>query len=274
MDNLEEKKKPSLILKFVKSVLSLIFFGPSLRVLSLNKKLAHCKAILLNQKKESEEAIWFGKQIFLNYIVALFLALPLTYALYKGTTYIENDPYLAQRVEKVSQMNQQAGIVDAVANYYYILVESSEDSMNLRMQKYETKVRIVAFFVMFGFMLALHLLGDVISRHHPLIEDSEKTKNLFVRNSLIRQEDAGTALVFTTPLGVLLDTMGNSPHEIAHLDRIWMALNIKINKKEWVEDPNKRSYIFLKKEYELKPKYMYEIAKKKKTLLERLKIKK
>lgn len=274
MENTEENKKPSPIVKIIKSLISLLFFGPSLRVLSLNKKLSHCRSILLNQKKDSEEAIWFGKQIILNYIVALFLAIPLSYALFKGTTYIENDPYLGQRIEKVGQINQRAGIFDSISNYYYILVESPSDTINTKMQKYETKVRIVAFFVMFGFMLGLHILGDIISRHHPLIEDSEKTKDLFIRNSLIRKDDAGSALVFTTPLGVLIDTMGNSPHEIAHMDRIWMALNLKINKRDWAEDPKKRSYIFLKKEYELKPKYMYEMGQKKKSILQKLKIKK
>lgn len=258
METITQQEKEKKSWSFIKAFLSLLFFGPSLKILKQNSLIAYCKKINKNSKEIDP---WFDKQRVRNWIVAIILALPLTYALYKGTTYIENDPYLSQRLEKVKQDNQKAGIFDSIGNYYYVLAYHPKDSNSLKIQKYETRVRIVAFFIMFGFMFGLHLCGGIISSYHPLSEDSLKLKEYFIRNGIIRREDADGILVFATPLGFLVDTAGNSPHEIAHMDRIWAALNIKI--KEWVEDPKKRSIVFFKKAYELKPMYEYKKIEKK-----------
>lgn len=254
----ENKEKKSW--SFIKAFVSLLCFGPSLKIIRQNSLINYCKRIN-KSGKDKEVDPWFDKQRTRNWIIAIVLALPLTYALYKGTTYIENDPYLSQRLQKVEMENTRSGIIDSVSNYYYVLAYHPKDSHILKVQKYETKVRIVAFFIMFGFMFGLHLIGGLVAAYHPITEDSAKLKEYLIRNGVIRREDSDSILVFATPLGFLVDTAGNSPHEIAHMDRIWAALNIKI--KEWSEDPKKRSIVFFKKAYELKPLYEYKKIEKK-----------
>jgi hypothetical protein len=88
-------------------------------------------------------------------------------------------------------------------------------------------------------------------------------RNLLISNGVRRKEDDENMVAFYTPMGVLVDITGSMPTDIVHNDRIWSSLNIKINKRDWLNDPSKRSLVFFKTDYELKNAYMYEDIKEK-----------
>lgn len=144
MEHIKEEKEPSKLWMAFKWLLSMIFFGPSLKIIKLNHELKRMieidKTSPENSKKKasttvdengkkvkqkevvnmSPETAWLKKQIKFNYIIAFLLALPLAYGIYKGTTYLDNDPYLSTRLEKVERENARMGIIDNVVNYYHV----------------------------------------------------------------------------------------------------------------------------------------------------------
>lgn len=202
----------------------------------------------------------YTKQKILNLILGFMFSMPLIISLIIANSTIKKDTYFMNRVDTVS--SSKISILEKGKAYFYTISVSIKDNEREQDRKYYTKIILTRISLMIGLGLILQLIGGYTFVYsHPQEEKNQMLRNLLVSNGVRRKEDDSNMVAFFTPMGVLVDITGSMPTDIVHNDRIWSSLNIKINKKDWLNDPSKRSLVFFKTDYELKPSYMYENIK-------------
>lgn len=285
---MNEEKKTSSIMGFFRliKILFLLVF-PIFKALQFNKylsliaKINKDKGGILNFIKESflfvvntkirgknndhfDDVIanvsLYTKQKILNLILGFMFSMPLIISLIIANSTIKKDTYFMNRVDTVS--SSKISILEKGKAYFYTISVSIKDNEREQDRKYYTKIILTRISLMIGLGLILQLIGGYTFVYsHPQEEKNQMLRNLLVSNGVRRKEDDSNMVAFFTPMGVLVDITGSMPTDIVHNDRIWSSLNIKINKKDWLNDPSKRSLVFFKTDYELKPSYMYENIK-------------
>lgn len=245
MENNEKKRS---IISLVFKIFSHIFniFFPMFKLLSFNKNLKRCKRIV--KKWEG----LFSKMILRNYILAILSLLPWISSMY-GYSFVKNDVAYQNRVYELSKDKSFLSTPKIILR---AILPISTDSMLLKKQKENTRIRFFAFFLFSSPMIFLFVFGLVTNYFHPNIMDEKKLKKLLISNGILSQEDASSAVIHSTPVGFLLTITGHSPSEIAMTKRLWSSLNLKV--KDWYEDPNQLSVVFFEKSFELKSEYIYD----------------
>lgn len=251
----KEEKKESIFLKFLMYFLSILF--PFVKMLVLNKQLSLAEQTLgLETKDKNGNYIspydYFYRQRNRNKILSLLSMLPLFVGfLISYQILTTNDIFLkginSAKREVVKMKFFEAKKKMEIAN-------KIDPSVNEDIQ-FSISVILIGLFVSF-------ISGIVLVYFHPIITETKKLKKYLMQSGYIKIEDNSTVLA--TKIGFLIDIAGNTPREIADSDRIWIPLNIRVN-KDWAEHPQKRSLVFFKRAYELKKGDSYgfnEIPKK------------
>lgn len=268
-------------------VLILIIF-PVLKALQFNKYLSMCANIdkdknytsnslfsflkksiqfLINTKilkKNNEEysdvlagVPIYIKQKGLNLILGIVFSLPLIISLSISKDIISKDIYLIKRIKTVQE--SKGNLIEKGRSFYFTMAPSIKDDEIVSNRKYYTKVIFTRAAMVIGIGALIQLIvGYAFSFAHPQEEKNKMLRKLLINNGVRRQEDDANMIAFYTPVGVLIDITGSMPTDIIHNDRIWASLNIKINKRDWLNDPKKRSLVFFKTDYELKSMYDYK----------------
>lgn len=242
---MENEKKVSIISKiFYLIKYFFVFLLPSLKLISLNK--------YLNKGYKIEKDKWFIKQKQRNLILAFLLILPMVLTVYKTYALIDNDVNLKTRIENLSDK----GIIDKVKSLDDLVRIEKSDALAIKESKFETQARFLASGIVLFIGLTFQImLVIVILRFHPLIADTEKLKKLLV-GSVIKKEEIDKKLVFATPIGFIIDITGMNAEDIVRQKSIWDALNLTV--KDFSRDPEQRSLVFFRKEFELQDTYIYD----------------
>ena len=242
----QEEKKPSAIWIGFKTFLSITF--PIFKMLSLNRLLKVCERTLGNIKDKKGKYIdpygFLPKQRRKNLIMSLVSVTPLLIGVFIGYLAMSTNPILVKGYEAAKREAKQFHLIEA------------KKKVSIAIQIDPTVKTDFYFGVMAALigLLTSNVMGYIIVYRHPILKETEKLKNHLAKSGYIKLEENPTVLA--TPIGVLIDITGNTPREIADSDRVWIPLNVKVN-KDWAENPDRRSLVFFKFSYELKPGAAY-----------------
>ena len=242
---MEETKKKSIFSKIISLFkYFFIFLLPSYKLLGLNKYLS--KGYKIEKDK------WFLKQKQRNIILSFILVLPLLLTAYKTYVIIDNDVNLKMRISKI----ENKSLIEKVSSVGSLIKINPSDSLAIKEVKFDTQARILASSIVLivGLMTQI-ILVLLILKYHPLIADTNKLKGLLF-GSILKKENMDNTLVFATPIGFIIDITGLNPEDVVRQKSVWDALNLTV--KDFSRDPEQRSLVFFRKEFELQDKYMYE----------------
>ena len=235
MNTVDQQKKPSLILKIVLALLSIMF--PIFSMMRLNSQLKKAQKIYKHP--------WFGKQRGKNILIGFLATAPFLLMLTLASFLLYKDPVFLKSLGQA-----QSALFDLrISNFLEFLSHAFNNKGTAH------RIATVYPLLVTGFFTTL-VLGFFVRFKHPLIE---KTKQLYrdLQKSGVIEKEEKNRLVLYTPLGCLVDVKGSTPKAVKEDTRIWTGLNIKV--KDFSEDPDKISLVFFKKTYELKNKYIYNI---------------
>lgn len=71
--------------------------------------------------------------------------------------------------------------------------------------------------------------------------------------------DQKPRLAVYTPIGILLDVTGHAPKDLVFNKSIWYSLNMVIDEKDFLDQPDQRSIVFFKHAFLLKDVYKYDV---------------
>ena len=187
-------------------------------------------------------------------MLSIVFLIPLFLTFYKSYNIIENDPNISSRMKVIEK--KANGFIDKITSYNDLIVINQSDSLILKEAKFESQARFLASGIVLSFGLLFQLiLAILITKFHPLITDTNKLKKLLI-GPVITKENENKAIIFATPIGFLIDITGMSPEDVVRQRSIWDALNLTV--KDFSRDPNQRSLVFFRKEFELQDVYMYD----------------
>jgi hypothetical protein len=229
-----QKKKNGFVIffKILKMGLKLLF--PSYVLLQINRNLAKSHRFYEND--------YFPKQIKRNLVVTLLLSLLFLGPIGLGLMAVKGNKEFQGRLSTARK----------VFTYKEVSKSSQYISLALKESKFVFELKFFGSFALFGL-----LLGNFIILNHSMIKDSKKLIKFLKNEGIINKENSNPTVLFTQ-IGVLIDISGSAPKEIASNERIWLGMNIQI--KDWAEDPDKRSLVFFKTAFKLKPKYNYFLS--------------
>lgn len=229
--------KPSLLWKITKYLLSTLF--PFFKMLWLNKQLKLAERTLIHELYDKEKNYarpydWFPRQRKKNLILSFVSVLPILFSLLISYKTLSTNPDLMKVYNSTKvKFYKKPKIVYDLKQVDKTINEDINLSVNM-------------ILISLGFSF---ISGMIIVYLHPVITETKKLRNQLIQAGLIKKEEQ--SVVLATPVGFLIDITGNIPAEIAKNDRIWIPLNVLVN-KDWAENPEKRSLVFFKKTYELK----------------------
>lgn len=246
-----EEKKDSVLFNILKYVLATLF--PFVRMMRLNSQLITAEKTIGSEAKDRAGNYispygWFKRQRTRNLIFGFAGTIPFLFSMILSYNILTtNEIFMkglnASKRELVKFRPLEAKKKFEIANQY-------DPSVGKDM-------KIAFYTILFG-ITASFSIGIIIVYFHPVIVETAKLKKYLTQAGYIKAEE--NPEVLATPIGFLIDIAGNTPREIADSDRIWIPLNIRVN-KDWAENPTKRSLVFFKRAYELKRGEEYGFTK-------------
>lgn len=241
--NNQESEKSSFFLKSLLYFLSILF--PFVKMISLNRKLSLAEQTLSHFIEKDKKGNyrppydWFPRQKKRNLIFGFLSVAPLVFSLIMS--------YSILSTNQIFIKGYNAAKKEAVKFRIFEAKKKFEIANKIDPSVYKD-IKIASNLIIIGLSISL-IIGFVIVYFHPILTETKVLKKYLLQSGYIKEED--NPEILATPVGFLIDIVGNTPREIADSDRIWIPLNIRVN-KDWAENPNKRSLVFFKKAYELK----------------------
>lgn len=247
--NNKEEKKESVVLKITKYFLSTLF--PFVRMMVLNRKLTLAEKTVGAEAKDSKGAYvppydWFKRQKMRNIIFGFAGTLPLILSLFISYKILTTNDILVRLTSSIKKDVMSFHLGDARRKY--VIVGDYLKKHTDTQKEIQSDIHVAIYSLFFG-LVASFGMGITLVYFHPIIVETNKLKKYLAQAGYIKLDE--NPEVLATPIGFLIDITGNTPKEIADSDRIWIPLNIRVN-KDWAENPTKRSLVFFKKAYELK----------------------
>lgn len=241
---MEEKKenKGSVFWKMFFHFLSILF--PFFRMYVLNKQLELAEKTLGPEIKDKNGHYispydYFKRQQRRNTIISGLSIFPLLIGFALSYQILSTNQIFIKGINAAKKEIVKFRVIEAKNKM--IIANKIDPSVNVDM--------LLSFYcISIGFFISF-FNGLIIVYFHPIITETNKFKKYLAQSGYIKLEENSTVLA--TEIGFLMDIAGNTPREIADSDRIWIPLNIRVN-KDWAENPEKRSLVFFKRAYELK----------------------
>lgn len=254
----KEEKKPSLFLKVTKYILSILF--PFVKMMVLNRKLSLAEKTLGSEVFDRDGRYvppydWFKRQKLRNLILGIAGTVPLILSMLISYQVVSSNDILVKMTSSIRKDVFSLRLGDARKKYN--LVTEYVTKNPTKGAEIRSDMSIAGYSLLFG-LIASFGMGIILVYFHPILVETNKLKKYLVQAGYIKLEDHSEVLA--TPIGFLIDITGNTPKEIADSDRIWIPLNIRVN-KDWSENPHKRSLVFFKRAYELKKGEAYGFTK-------------
>jgi hypothetical protein len=89
-----------------------------------------------------------------------------------------------------------------------------------------------------------------------ILVKTRKLEKVLRANGFAREGKLGLAVFL--PIGIVIDVTGHNPKDLVFNKTIWVALNIEIDERDWVESPSRRSIVLFKRAFTLAPEYIYK----------------
>jgi len=251
MDNRSnEEKKESILWKVFVEFLKTLF--PIFKILSINSKLKLAEETL-GESTTKEKIKVNGREVkiyktpydFLNrqrkrnIASAVLASFPMIFGIVFSYMILSSNLYFMKGFGAFKRDMGKFKVIEAVKKFD---IANQIDSSVFKDMK-------LSVYMFLGGIGTSALLGFIVVWQNPIVQDTKKFKEGLIKSGFIKETDNPELLA--TPIGFLMDISGHVPREIADSDRIWIPLNIRIN-KDWSENPKKRSLVFFKKAYELK----------------------
>lgn len=258
MDN--QEKKQSIGIRLFKGLFRLIpYFFPFIIALEPLSKLKRMKRIFefheKNDKTDKEKiSKYYSQAIIKLTIIASISTLPYIFAVVKGSIIFTEDPFLQERMEKVYKKDQNTSFLSA---YIKSISVSDGDSKRVIMEKKHSYIRLVAILLLIVISLGSSLIISLALKYlNPLYFGSNKFRKTLIDQHVIK-EDNKNHLAFYTPEGFMVDITGHKAKDLILQEAIWTSLDVKIDDKLYLEDPEKRSTVIFIPKYELPEKIIY-----------------
>jgi hypothetical protein len=224
------KSRFSVIFAVLRFILETIF--PS--ILILRERSYTSKAIFSKDE-------WVAKQLRQSSKVAMIFLIPSVFALY-GTKIVYDEMQISSRlIEKPMAFIKKKEVKKA----WKALYQGPSDS----------HVRD-ALSQMALLLLIPTLISVYIRTRSKILVQTKKLHKTLKENGFGR--DGKIPMAVYLPIGIVIDVSGHDPKELVHNKSIWYALNIQVDEKEWIEDPNRRSIVLFKRSFSLASEYIYE----------------
>lgn len=251
MESNREEKKESIVLKFFLKALETLF--PIVHMIQLNSKLTLAEETLgkstthekIKNKNGKEQLVYrspygyFARQRKLNLLASLVSLFPLIFGIVFSYFVLSSNLYFMKGLNAFKRDMSKFKVSEAIKKFD--IANQIDPSVYKDMK--------LALYTTLGGLVLSSLSGAVLIYMHPIISDTNKFKEGLEKAGFIKKDEGQDLLA--TRIGFLMDISGHVPREIADSDRIWIPLNIRIN-KDWSEHPKKRSLVFFKQSFELK----------------------